>query len=292
MRPFRLLLLFMIFTLFSGCTSLDQLKKAERKGNRFQSILADDYLGFAESLSARYDFIDSLHFARKGLDSANGRYVLPENYNNWRIDDDDIPTVKQAYKYLTKILKTEGVRQAYPENAAQAQFMFDCWMENLEEGWQIEKIKTCREDFYNQLDQLFLAISPVKPMAEQEQMPDSEQKPQKATMSHSYDINFANGGTKLYKLAQSTIKRIVNDLKGKTNYQITLNGYTDKTGKPKSNMELSKKRAMSVKEALVAAGLDANKITVFGFGQYDVRIPTKQGQPEPRNRMVEAVVEM
>jgi outer membrane protein OmpA-like peptidoglycan-associated protein len=58
-------------------------------------------------------------------------------------------------------------------------------------------------------------------------------------------------------------------LKKGSNYIITISGHADKNGSEKSNVELSKKRALSMKELLIENGISPNtiKIDVWGSGK-------------------------
>ena len=62
------------------------------------------------------------------------------------------------------------------------------------------------------------------------------------------------------------IKRNANALKATPEFTITLEGYSDITGRADYNLELSEKRALLVKDYLVELDIDSNKIKVIGKG--------------------------
>jgi outer membrane protein OmpA-like peptidoglycan-associated protein len=72
--------------------------------------------------------------------------------------------------------------------------------------------------------------------------------------------------------------------------RVVVIGYTDTTGAAAYNMELSRRRAEAVSNALVRAWVPATDITAAGRGEKDLLLPTVDGVPEPRNRRVEIIV--
>ena len=72
--------------------------------------------------------------------------------------------------------------------------------------------------------------------------------------------------------------------------RIEVNGYTDTSGKPEYNQKLSLRRARSVAAELVKDGVAENEITVQGFGDTHLLVPTGQGVREPQNRRVEIIL--
>jgi OOP family OmpA-OmpF porin len=56
-------------------------------------------------------------------------------------------------------------------------------------------------------------------------------------------------------------------------------------------MALSLRRADSVREALMAGGIDSNAITVAGRGESEPAVPTADGVKEQANRRVEIVIQ-
>lgn len=67
-------------------------------------------------------------------------------------------------------------------------------------------------------------------------------------------------------------------------------GHTDTTGTTQGNFALGMKRAATVRELLVKAGLDASLIDVQSHGESDPIVRTADNTYEPRNRRVEVAV--
>jgi OOP family OmpA-OmpF porin len=72
--------------------------------------------------------------------------------------------------------------------------------------------------------------------------------------------------------------------------QIEVNGYTDTSGTPKYNMGLSIRRAQNVAAELVRDGVPRNAISIHGFGETHLLVPTGPGVREPQNRRVEIII--
>ena len=72
--------------------------------------------------------------------------------------------------------------------------------------------------------------------------------------------------------------------------RIEVNGYTDTSGTPKYNQGLSVRRARAVQAELVKDGVPANAITIQGFGDTHLLVPTGPGVREPQNRRVEIII--
>jgi OmpA-OmpF porin, OOP family len=70
-----------------------------------------------------------------------------------------------------------------------------------------------------------------------------------------------------------------------------VNGYTDTSGTPQYNMGLSIRRAESVRAQLVTDGVPANVISIMGYGDTHLLVPTGPGVREPQNRRVEIIIE-
>jgi outer membrane protein OmpA-like peptidoglycan-associated protein len=67
---------------------------------------------------------------------------------------------------------------------------------------------------------------------------------------------------------------------------IDATGYTDRSGTASYNMDLSRRRAETVKSELVRLGIPANQIVVAWKGENDNLVPTADGVREPQNRRV------
>jgi outer membrane protein OmpA-like peptidoglycan-associated protein len=69
--------------------------------------------------------------------------------------------------------------------------------------------------------------------------------------------------------------------------KVVVSGYTDLSGTQQYNVGLSKRRADTVRGALVRAGVPDGVIAESWHGKENPAVPTPDGVREPRNRRVE-----
>ncbi len=70
------------------------------------------------------------------------------------------------------------------------------------------------------------------------------------------------------------------------NLTVQLEGHTDSTGPAAYNMGLSKRRAEAVKKHLVENGIDADRLTVVGYGEENPIAPNDTAEGRAENRRV------
>ena len=73
--------------------------------------------------------------------------------------------------------------------------------------------------------------------------------------------------------------------------KIQVNGYTDTSGTPQYNQGLSVRRGQSVANELVRDGVPRSAISIQGFGETRLLVPTANGVREPQNRRVEIILQ-
>jgi outer membrane protein OmpA-like peptidoglycan-associated protein len=73
-------------------------------------------------------------------------------------------------------------------------------------------------------------------------------------------------------------------------YQITVYGHTDDVGSDAYNLDLSARRAQTVREYLVEAGVNPEIITTKGYGKSDPLVEGKTAAARAKNRRVEIAI--
>jgi outer membrane protein OmpA-like peptidoglycan-associated protein len=103
-------------------------------------------------------------------------------------------------------------------------------------------------------------------------------------------LYFENDSTEIVEASQSLIPSVIDSIKQRNSFDISVNGHTDSTGTAEYNLDLSLKRALHMRDILVKAGINENYISTTSHGEGNPLIPTKKGVAEPRNRRVEIIV--
>ncbi len=86
------------------------------------------------------------------------------------------------------------------------------------------------------------------------------------------------------------LSRIAGVLLTSKGYRIDVFGHTDDIGTEEYNLKLSQRRAQSVRNYLVEAGVDPEIITTKGFGKSSPRVPGTTPQARAANRRVEIAI--
>lgn len=103
------------------------------------------------------------------------------------------------------------------------------------------------------------------------------------------DIHFATAKADILPESQPVVAEIAAMLRKRPDLKVGVEGHTDDTGTPESNMTLSKVRAESVAAALKAAGIEASRLMPAGFGQTKPVADNRTEEGRAKNRRVEIV---
>jgi outer membrane protein OmpA-like peptidoglycan-associated protein len=102
-----------------------------------------------------------------------------------------------------------------------------------------------------------------------------------------FDVQFESGNARLLPQSNAPLRELAKTLLAHPEVRIEVRGHTDDEGSSESNRDLSQRRAVAVRQALIAMGVAAERIVSVGYGE-DYPIDTN-ATPEgrARNRRVE-----
>lgn len=119
---------------------------------------------------------------------------------------------------------------------------------------------------------------------------DANKKVDKDTWFTMNGIEFDTGKSTLRPSSKVQINNIVEIMKAFPKVKIKIGGYTDNTGKAKANIKLSGDRAVAVKKALIAAGIDAKRFAAKGFGSEHPVATNDTAEGRQQNRRIDVNV--
>jgi outer membrane protein OmpA-like peptidoglycan-associated protein len=126
---------------------------------------------------------------------------------------------------------------------------------------------------------------------ENRQMVNSSPPPRATAQASVYQVVFDSGSDSINLAGQRAIEDVSSVVDGNKTALVTIVGRSDATGGADYNMELSKKRAEAVRDALIATGkIDPTHINTAWTGQERQDVGTYNGVSESGNRVVDIYI--
>ncbi len=119
------------------------------------------------------------------------------------------------------------------------------------------------------------------------EQPVSEKPQIEKPLARLEDLLFEPGGTALMPGAKDTLTKLVTILENNPDMRVRLEGHTDNIGSESRNEMVSQKRAESVKDYLVSAGIDTSRIKTIGLGESNPIATNATEQGRAQNRRVD-----
>ncbi len=265
--------------LLAGCTGLelDRARGLSPQGSSFAQSLYGGYIKISTMEFGEHDYTDSDTFALRAASAAGGAENGPEEISMRKLPGDKIGVLTGARGRLVTALDAGGRTRA-PAEAANAQVMFDCWMQEQEENFQPKDIAACRGGFLTSIAKVEGMLGP-KPMAA---------KP--APMKQKFVVYFPFDSAKISGASLRIISDAVATAKKLGAKRVYVSGHADRSGNDNYNMALSDKRAAAVVGALTGGGLSGRMVSFGSFGENINAVATKDGVRADGNRRVEIEV--
>jgi len=100
-------------------------------------------------------------------------------------------------------------------------------------------------------------------------------------------VNFESGSAALTPDSYSVLDDVVRSLQAYPEVRVEIRGHTDSQGPAGFNLELSQKRADSVKQYLINSGIDPARLTTVGVGEEEPVAPNSNAEGRAQNRRIE-----
>ncbi|MBL6929601.1 MAG: OmpA family protein [Rhodospirillales bacterium] len=284
----KLLIGGLAMALLAGCggQQLGNALDVDPKGSTFQGHLYAEYLELSQSEYDEHDWADSDAFALRAIAAGTGGPRSLEKIANRDLPEDKVYALSEARKRLVRVFG-KGAAEKYPQEAAHAQAMYECWMQEQEENFQPPDIERCRAALWADLRKLEAALAP-KMVAAPAPKPAPAPAPMPApTIPSSFIVFFDFDKAALSQMAKQVIGDALLTVRQSKAKSVVITGHADKAGASKYNMELSNERVAAVVAAFKEGGLGSGvKVVSAGYGEESPRIATADGQRSAANRRV------
>ena len=271
--------------LLAGCSGL-QLQKAKNTtpgGTDFDKALYGEYVKLSQGEYNEGDYSDSDNFAGRAIQAAGGSATDPEAIASRGLPGDKVGELSGARDRLVKALSA-GAKEKMPAKAANAQAMFDCWMQEQEENFQPKDIAACRAGFMTAVAELEDGLKPTPVAAKPEPAPPP------APVVKRFLVYFPFDSAKLTSQSASVVRQAIDEAKALGGARVSLVGNTDTVGTQQYNIGLSNQRVDSVVEAMKSGGLSPRSMDLTSLGESNLPVPTPDNVKKQENRRVQIVI--
>ena len=230
----------------AACSSTREVNEAaslKPADDAFSQNLQKEYVALAQSELSQGDQGSAKHYAMKAKEAAGGKPVGPDEVSSRSIGAPDDKTLTDARARLVTALGGAEAKKK-PAAAAKAQSMFDCWMEQQEEGWQPADIAACRKGYDAAMADLG-----------REKM---------ASAPATQTVYFKFNSTELTETSQKDIAGVIDEYKLAKPKTVQIISYTDLSGDKAYNTKLAAMRGKAIEDKLKDAGADVIKVDARG----------------------------
>ena len=299
MKTSKLIYLFPLFFLMACSAAYDQVKEIDIKNpNTFQQHLLNNYkINASFEAEKMHDWNSAKLYSEKALRAFSGENIYPEEITYWKLPNEIAKNISSSYNNILSIYDEAIIKN--PKSLAKAISSLDCWAEQEEEKWQTWDIDKCKNDFHSAMHDIYNLLTSDDEQEEIAKVIDQETEkddsPQVVIVTENENkevmqiIYFDFDNSKLSEVSKNTLFNFLDKNKKKLSRYIIF-GHTDTKGSSQYNMNLSIKRAESVKEALLDQGITPDDISILGKGENELAIDTPDNTKHPANRRAEVKI--
>ena len=292
------LLISTFLLLINSCAyfRLKELDKYSFSQDNIYDLVSKEYKEFAYSeLYEMYDELDANYFAFKANNILKTKIIRIENPKNWKIPNNYENEAKEEYKKISILLKEEFTFQ-YPKLVAKLVSGYDCWLEQIEENWQIKDIEYCKNKFTNAYKKILASEASKQSISKKQKSEINSSSVSEKNKSYfirdktkSVLVFFNYDSHKLSITEKDKLDNYISTLIKTASNPIIIYGHTDTKGSKKYNLILSEQRALSVSKYFRKKGIN-NKLIIKSYGENYPLIKTGDNVEEENNRRVEVII--
>lgn len=297
MRVKNFLLLFAIFFLYSCAVSYYSDNEKE-----FYSYLEQNYKTYGDYKTENYDWKGARLFYRKANVIKDGKRLMPEEVFR-DIDIVEFFSKDITYEQLLDmrdrmflVLNDNIAKTEFPEEVANLQFYYDCWVLEERLYTKYSQISRCKQGFIDTLAYLEFKLlrlttterDLIKKNIDNEKIyADIFIRPRKYVIYFDFDSSVLTEDSSrvLWEFLRDAEK-----VNGK--YIANIIGHADRVGTIAYNKKLSKRRTDTIKHYLIKNGIPENIIKISWQGEIDPQVITSNDYKEELNRRVTITIEM
>ena len=298
-KVINFLLISTFLLLINSCAyfRLKELDKHNFSQNNIYDLVSKEYKEFAYSeLYEMHDELDANYFAFKANNILKTEIIRIENPQNWNIPDNYENEAKEEFKKISSLLKEEFTFQ-FPKLVAKLVSGYDCWLEQIEENWQIKDIKDCKNKFTNAYKKILASEASKQSISKKQKSKIKSSSVSEKNKSYfikgdktkSVLVFFNYDSHKLSITEKDKLDNYISTLIKTDSNPIIIYGHTDTKGSKKYNLILSEQRALSVSKYFRKKGLN-NKLIIKNYGENYPLIITGDNVQEEKNRRVEVII--
>jgi len=255
-------------------TQLQRAQGTPMPDDPYASALYQGYLRLSASEYAEGDYRDSDFFADRAAAVAAQETIEPQLIDARDLPIDRLEAMATARRRIIAALYF-GAAAIAPEDAAEAQLGFDCWMQEQEENRQPRDIESCRARFDRAMARVEAALGPTPRAAR-----PASTLPDRLV----FELFFAFDDDRLSPAAAEIVDTVAEIAETLVDPLIAVIGYADQAGPASYNLDLSMRRAEAVAAALAARGIEAE--AVFAGGEAGPSIGGEAVSGELQRRVV------
>ncbi len=259
----------------AGCANrpMNQLGSVTPGGTAFDQGLTQQYMGLSRVEKDSGDHKDADAYARRAMAAADGNPTQPDSPElRTLLHEKYVPELTSERQRLVTALDAGGRTKA-PADAARAQAMYDCWIEQASENFQPKDIAACRDAYMTAIAKVEAALVPA---------------PVAAVAPSDYLVFFDFGKSTLTPEAVDIVNAAASGATA-PGTSIMVIGNTDTVGSAQYNMALGQRRADAVAAQLIAGGAQGT-IIAESRGEESPLVPTGDGVAEPQNRRAQIMI--